>query len=65
MSGAEWKMKLHLSCAGELRAMAEKMHGAQNKSILLSIVDDHEQSAKALKQTTTIGDQRRQAETAR
>lgn len=64
MSGEEWKMKLHLSCAGELRSMAEKMHGAQNKSILLGIADDHEQSAKALNQTT-IGDQLRRAEIAR
>lgn len=58
MSGHEWKMKLHLSCAGELRSMAGKMHGVQTKALLLSIADDHEQSAKSL-QEKAIGDQPR------
>jgi hypothetical protein len=58
MSGHEWKMKLHLSYAGELRSMAEKMRGVQTKALLLSIADDHEQLAKSL-QEKVAGDQRR------
>jgi hypothetical protein len=58
MSGGEWKRKLHLTYAGELRSMAEKMRGEQSKSILLSIADDHEQSANELEQTLTGKQQR-------
>lgn len=52
MSGNEWKMKLHLSYAGELRSMAGKMQGSQSKALLLRMADDHEQLAQSLGHTT-------------
>lgn len=54
MSRDEWKIKLHLTCAGELRSMAGKMLGANGKAELIKIAEDHEQSAKSL-EGTTIG----------
>lgn len=51
MSALEWKMKLHLSYAGELRSMAEKMRNSQSRALLLGIADDHEQQAKSLEES--------------
>ncbi len=47
MSGNEWKMKLHLSYAGQLRTMAGKFQGSEGKALLLKLADDHEQLAKS------------------
>jgi hypothetical protein len=63
MSRDEWQKKLHLSYAGELRSMAEKMRGAQSRAMLNSIAEDHEQAAKALENTAT-GDPKRETGTA-
>ena len=49
----EWKIQLHLTCAGELRSMAGKMHDANGKAVLVKSAEDHEQLAKSLK---TIGE---------
>lgn len=58
MSRDEWKIKLHLTCAGELRSMAGKMLGANGRAELIKIAEDHEQSAKSL-EGTTIGNLQR------
>lgn len=48
MVSDEWKIKLHLTCAGELRSMAGKMHDANGKAELARIAEDHEQLAKSI-----------------
>lgn len=52
MSRDEWKIKLHLTCAGELRSMAGKMVCANGKAELIKIAEGHEQSARSLEGTT-------------
>lgn len=51
MSRDEWKIQLHLTCAGELRSMAGKMLGANGKAELIKIAEGHEQSARSLEGT--------------
>ena len=57
MSRDEWKIQLHLTCAGELRSMAGKMLG-NSKDELIKIAEGHEQLAKSLEGTTMGGSQR-------
>lgn len=63
MSRDEWRIRLHLTCAGELRSMAGKMLGANGKAELIKIAEGHEQSARSL-EGTVIGDSQRLAGTA-
>jgi hypothetical protein len=51
MSRDEWKIKLHLTCAGELRSMAGKMLCANGKAELIKIAEGHEQLARSLEGT--------------
>lgn len=60
MSHDEWKIQLHLTCAGELRSMAGKMLCANSKAELIKIAEGHEQLAKSL-EGTTIGDSQHRA----
>ncbi|HEX5280455.1 MAG TPA: hypothetical protein VFW28_10265 [Micropepsaceae bacterium] len=54
MSRDEWKIRLHLTCAGELRSMAGKMLG-NGRAELIKIAEGHEQVAKSL-EGTRIGE---------
>lgn len=58
MSRDEWKIQLHLTCAGELRSMAGKMGCANGKAELIKIAEGHEQLAKSLEGTTIGGSER-------
>ena len=58
MSRDEWKIRLHLTCAGELRSMAGKMLGANGRAELIKIAEGHEQLARSLEGTTIGGPQR-------
>jgi len=55
MSREQWKIQLHLACAGELRSMAGKVVGANGKAELIRIAENHEELAKSL-QGTAPGD---------
>jgi hypothetical protein len=52
MLSDEWKIQLHLTCAGELRSMAGKIRDAHGKAELAKIAEDHEQLAKSLEESS-------------